>query len=372
MQVPFMDLKSMHNPLKKEILAAWEEILETSNFVGGPHVEAFEQEFAEVCDAKYAVAVHSGTDALRLTLIALGVKPGDEVITVPNTFIATTEAITQAGAKPVFVDIDPKTYNIDVTKIASAITPNTVGILPVHLYGQPADMDFILEIASEKNLWVLEDACQAHLAEYKGRKAGSLGHAAAFSFYPGKNLGSCGEGGAVTTNDPSLAQTVRILRDHGQIKKYYHNMEGYNARLSTLQCAALRIKLKHLPSWTEARQNNAKKYTKYLMENKAVVTPFVPSWANPVWHLYVVLVEDRDIVQKCLTEKGISTGLHYPIPLHCQNAYSYLDFNGGAYPISEFCAKRILSLPMFPDLTEEQISFVAESLSEIVMSQKAN
>ena len=377
MQVPFMDLKSMHRPLKDEILAAWEEILDSAYFVGGKHVEAFEQEFAVACDTKYAVAVHSGTDALRLALLALGVKPGDEVITVPNTFIATTEAITQAGAKPVFVDIDPQTYNMDVTKIESAVTPNTVGVLPVHLYGQPADMDPILDIAKKKNLWVLEDACQAHLAEYKGRKAGSLGNAAAFSFYPGKNLGSCGEGGAVTTNDPKLDQKVKMLRDHGQAQKYYHDMEGYNARLSALQCAALRIKLRHLPSWTEKRRKNAYKYTKYLKGITGIKTPFVPTWANPVWHLYVILVENRDTIQSRLSEMGISTGLHYPIPLHFQKAYSYLKIDNHkhdkeTYTVTESCAKRLLSLPMFPELTEEQISYVSECLNEILLTKNAD
>lgn len=357
MQVPFLDLKSSHSLLKKEILLAWEDILDKTQFVGGPYIEAFESEFAKACTTKYAVAVHSGTDALRLALIALGVKNGDEVITVPNTFIATTEAIAQAGAKPVFVDINPKTYNINVSKIESAITPNTVGILPVHLYGQPVDMDPILEIAQKKNLWVLEDACQAHLAEYKGKRVGSLGNAAAFSFYPGKNLGSCGEGGAVTTNDPDIAQKVKMLRDHGQAKKYYHDMEGYNARLSTLQCAVLSIKLKHLPEWTEKRRENAKIYKNYLQE-----IPFVPSFANPVWHLYVILVDNRDTVQANLQEKGILTGLHYPIPLHIQRAYSHFNFNRGAFPATELCSSKLLSLPMFPELTEEQICFVTKCL----------
>lgn len=364
MQVPFLDLKTMHQPLKEEILSAWAEILEKTQFVGGPHVEAFEEEFAAACATKYAVAVHSGTDALRLALLALRVKPGDEVITVPNTFIATTEAITQAGGKPVFVDVDPQTYNIDVTKIDAAITPKTVGILPVHLYGQPADMAPILKIAGKKNLWVLEDACQAHLAEYKEKKVGSLGHIAAFSFYPGKNLGSCGEGGAVTTNDPNLAQIVRMLRDHGQAKKYYHDMEGYNARLSALQCAALRIKLKHLPSWTDARRSNAQKYQEYLKDIPGLKTPFVPSWANPVWHLYVILLENRGGIQTHLSAMAVSTGLHYPIPLHLQKAYSYLERFEGAYPVTETCAKNLLSLPMFPGLIEEQICYVAECLGK--------
>lgn len=368
MQVPFLDLKSIHKPLKQEILTAWEEILETTCFVGGPHIEAFEYEFAEACNVKHAVAVHSGTDALRLALLALGAKPGDEVITVPNTFIATTEAITQAGAKPVFVDIDSKTYNIDISQINSVITSNTVGILPVHLYGQPADMDPILEIAKKKNLWVLEDACQAHLAEYKGKKIGSLGHAAAFSFYPGKNLGSCGEGGAVTTNDPNLAHMVRMLRDHGQAKKYYHDLEGYNARLSAIQCAALRIKLKHLPSWNKARQNIAKKYTDFLRDTREVETPFVPLWANPVWHLYVIMVENRDKIKSRLSEMGVSTGLHYPIPLHLQKAYSYLNFGKNSYPVTESCALRLLSLPMFPEFPEEQIYYVTECLRKILLN----
>ncbi|MGA1826131.1 MAG: DegT/DnrJ/EryC1/StrS family aminotransferase [bacterium] len=367
MHVPFMDLKTVHQRLKKEILAAWEEILETAYFVGGPHVEAFEQEFAASCGAEYAVAVSTGTDALRLAMIALGVKPGDEVITAPNTFIATTEAITQAGGKPVFVDINPQTYNIDVTKIDSAITKNTVGIVPIHLYGQPADMTPILEIAGKRNLWVLEDACQAHLAEYRGKRAGSLGHAAAFSFYPGKNLGSCGEGGAVTTNDSTVARTIKMLRDHGQVKKYYHDMEGYNARLSALQCAALRIKLKHLPAWTEARRQNAQQYNEYLHDIPGIKIPLVPCWINPVWHLYVVLLENRDEIQRRLNDMGIATGLHYPIPLHLQKAYAHLGFSEGDYPVTESCAKRLLSLPMFPGLSEEHILYIAEYLRSIVL-----
>ncbi|MGA1869146.1 MAG: DegT/DnrJ/EryC1/StrS family aminotransferase [bacterium] len=368
MHVPFIDLIKTHTPLNQEILAAWEEILNTTRFVGGPHVDAFEDEFAGACGVKYAVAVHSGTDGIRLALLALGVKPGDEIITVPNTFIATTEAITQAGAKPIFIDIDPHTYNMDVNKIESAITAHTVGIVPVHLYGQPCDMDPICQIAKDKNLWVLEDACQAHLAEYKDKKAGSLGDAAAFSFYPGKNLGSCGEGGAVTTDNPDLAQTVRMLRDHGQARKYYHDREGYNARLSALQCAALRIKLKHLPSWTKQRQRNADKYTEYLQNINGVTLPFVPSWAKPVWHLYVILVENRDRIQSQLSDMGVSTALHYPIPLHLQKAYSYFAFDKGAFPVTESCATRLLSLPMFPELTEDQIFHVAECLRKIIVS----
>ncbi|MBW1796072.1 MAG: DegT/DnrJ/EryC1/StrS family aminotransferase [Deltaproteobacteria bacterium] len=264
MQVPFLDLKTQNRALKAEILPLWEEILDSAAFIAGKHVSAFEEEFASACSVKHCVAVNSGTDALRFIFLALDLKPGDEVITVPNTFIATTEAITQASGNIVFVDIDPETYNMDPTKIEAAITPKTRGIVPVHLYGQPADMDPILAIAERHGLWVVEDACQAHLAEYRDRKAGSMGIAAAFSFYPGKNMGACGEGGAVTTNDEDLAAKVRMLRDHGQAKKYYHDMEGYNGRCDALQAAALRVKLKHLPAWNEARRKNAKRYFELL------------------------------------------------------------------------------------------------------------
>ena len=327
---------------------------------------AFEEEFAAACSAKYCVMVNSGTDALRFIFLALGLEPGDEVISVPNTFIATTEAISQAGGKIAFVDIYPDTYNMDPDKIEDAITIRTKGIVPVHLYGQPAAMERILAIAQRYGLWVVEDACQAHLAEYKGQKVGSLGIAAAFSFYPGKNLGACGEAGAVTTNDSELASKVRMLRDHGQAKKYYHDFEGYNGRCDALQAAALRVKLRYLPAWNEARRKNANRYSELLKDVNGILLPKVISHCSPVFHLFVIQVENRDAIVNSLNERSIGTGLHYPIPLNLQKAYRHLDLPEGSFPVSEGCAKRIVSLPMYPELTEDQIVYVCESLKEIL------
>lgn len=366
MEVPFLDLKAQNRALKAEILPLWEKILDSAGFIGGKHVDAFEEEFASACSVKHCVAVNSGTDALRFIFLALGLEPGDEIITVPNTFIATTEAITQAGGKIVFVDVDPGTYNIDPAKIEEVITPRTRGIVPVHLYGQPADMDAILAIAKKHGLWVVEDACQAHLAEYKGRKVGSIGIAAAFSFYPGKNMGACGEGGAVTTNDENIAAKVRMLRDHGQSKKYHHEMEGYNGRCDALQTAALRVKLKHLPAWNEARRKNAQRYFELLKDTDGINLPIIHQNCLSVFHLFVIQVEERDIVQEALRKMGISTGLHYPIPLHLQKAYEHMKLPVGSFPVAEACAKRLLSLPMYPELIEEQIRCVSISLKKVV------
>ena len=366
MEVPFLDLKAQNRALKTEILPLWEEILDSAGFIGGKHVNIFEEEFAKACSVKQCVAVNSGTDALRFIFLALGLQPGDEVITVPNTFIATTESITQAGGKIVFVDVDPVTYNMDPAKIEEVITPMTRGIVPVHLYGQPADMDAILAIAKKHDLWVVEDACQAHLAEYKGRKAGSIGVAGAFSFYPGKNMGACGEGGVVTTNDENLAAKVRMLRDHGQSKKYHHEIEGYNGRCDALQAAALRVKLKHLPAWNEARRKNAKVYLDLLIDFDGVILPKTAEGCLHVYHLFVIQVDNRDDVVEALKQKGISIGLHYPIPLHLQKAYGHMELSVGSYPVAEACAKRLLSLPMYPELTEEQIQWVSSSLKKIV------
>ena len=366
MKVPFLDLKAQNQALKAEILPLWEEILDLAGFIGGKHVSAFEEEFASACSVKHCVAVNSGTDALRFIFLALGLKPTDEIITVSNTFIATTEAITQAGGKIVFVDVDPVTYNMDPAKIEEVITPRTRGIVPVHLYGQPADMDPILAIAKKHGLWVVEDACQAHLAEYKGRKVGSMGIAAAFSFYPGKNMGACGEGGAVTTNDENLAAKVRMLRDHGQSRKYHHEMEGYNGRCDALQAAALRVKLKRLPAWNEARRKNAQCYFEFLQDTYGVKLPVIHQNCLSVFHLFVIQVEKRDIIQEALGKVGISTGLHYPIPLHMQKAYQHMGLAVGSFPVAEACAKRLLSLPMYPELSEEQIVYVCDCLGEIL------
>ena len=366
MKVPFLDLKAQNQALKVEILPLWEEILDSAGFIGGKHVSAFEEEFASACSVKHCVAVNSGTDALRFIFLALGLKPTDEIITVSNTFIATTEAITQAGGKIVFVDVDPVTYNMDPAKIEEVITPRTRSIVPVHLYGQPADMDPILAIAKKHGLWVVEDACQAHLAEYKGCKAGSMGIAAAFSFYPGKNMGACGESGAITTNDENLAAKVRMLRDHGQSKKYHHEIEGYNGRCDALQAAALRVKLKRLPAWNEARRKNAQCYFEFLQDTYGVKLPVIHQNCLPVFHLFVIQVEKRDIVQEALGKVGISTELHYPIPLHMQKAYQHMGLAVGSFPVAEACAKRLLSLPMYPELTKEQIRIVSNSLKKIV------
>ena len=366
MEVPFLDLKAQNRALKAEILPLWEEILDSAGFIGGKHVSAFEEEFASACSVKHCVAVNSGTDALRFIFLALGLESGDEIITVSNTFIATTESITQAGGKIVFVDIDPDTYNMDASKLEGAITPKTKGIVPVHLYGQPADMDAILAIAKKHGLWVVEDACQAHLAEYKGRKAGSIGIAGAFSFYPGKNMGACGEGGAVTTNDENLATKVRMLRDHGQSRKYHHEIEGYNGRCDALQAAALRVKLKHLPAWNEARRKNAQCYFEFLQDTNGIVLPKIHQKCLSVFHLFVIQVEKRDSVQEALAKVGISIGLHYPIPLHLQKVYEHMKLPIGSFPVAEACAKRLLSLPMYPELSEEQIRCVSISLKKVV------
>ena len=366
MNVPFIDLKAQNRKLKSEILPLWEEIFESASFIGGHHVISFEKEFARACEVDHAVAVSSGTDALRFIFLALDLREGDEIITVPNTFIATTEAISQAGGKIVFVDINPETYNIDASKIESAITSKTKGIVPVHLYGQTADMDSIMTVAEKYGLWVVEDACQAHLAEYKGCKAGSMGIASGFSFYPGKNLGACGEGGAVTTNDSAIAEKVRILRDHGQGIKYYHKVEGFNGRCDALQAAVLRVKLKHLPDWNEDRRRNAQRYIDFLKDVDAIVLPKVADECLSVYHLFVVQLEERDRIAKALNAKGIGTGLHYPLPLHFQKAYAYLGLQKGPFPKAEACASRVLSLPMFPELNEEQIVYIGECIKEIV------
>lgn len=366
MNVPFLDLKSLHQVLKPEILPLWEEILESAGFVGGKHVQTFEREFAEACTARECVIVNSGTDALRFIFLALGLQPGDEVITVANTFIATTEAISQSLGKIVLIDVTPGTFTMDPVQIEKAITSKTKGIVPVHLYGQMADMGPILAIAEKHGLWVVEDACQAHLAEYKNHKAGSMGIAGAFSFYPGKNLGACGEAGAITTNNSELAQKITMLRDHGQVRKYYHDMEGYNGRCDALQAAALRVKLRYLTTWNEQRRQNAKIYFEELKDLEGLKLPVVSPDVLPVFHLFVVQVKQREKIEEYLNKKGVATGLHYPIPLHLQNAYSQLNLGEGSFPVTEKQAKESLSLPMFPSLTKEQIIYTCDALKEAV------
>ncbi|MGA8185682.1 MAG: DegT/DnrJ/EryC1/StrS family aminotransferase [Terriglobia bacterium] len=386
-KVPFLDLNGLHAEIEEDLVAVFRRALKTAGFVGGPEVEQFEKEFAEFCDVDHCVGVNSGTDALRFALIAAGVGSGDAVVTVPNTFIATTEAISQAGAVPRFVDVDPRTYNMDAGRLEDYLankcfvertggrlfdlaTGNVVkAIVPVHLYGQPVDMDPVLELAERYHLAVIEDACQAHGAQYFSRKmkqwrrAGSMGLAAAFSFYPGKNLGACGEGGAVTTNDPEVARKVRMLRDHGQPKKYYHDVEGYNGRLDSIQAGILRIKLRLLAGWNEKRREAAIRYRE-LLGDQAVILPREPEWANAVYHLFVVRTEDRSEAMEFLSEGGVGSGIHYPIPLHLQKAYSHLGYQAGDFPVAEKAAAEIVSLPMFPGITSEQQQIVAARLLE--------
>ena len=362
MNIPFLDLKVQYRQIEVELKPILEEIMASGAFIGGAPVAAFEEEFAAFCGARHCVGLNSGTDALRFALMAVGVQPGDEVITVPHTFIATTEAISQAGATPVFVDIDPDTCCIDVNQIPRRITFRTRAILPVHLYGQPADMDPILEIARKHQLAVIEDACQAHGALYKGRPAGSMGIAGCFSFYPGKNLGAFGDAGAVVTDDEKLAQIFRMLREHGQSRKYYHEMEGYTGRLDAIQAAVLRIKLKRLAQWNQARRAHASVYNQLLADIPGVSVVKEAAFAQSVYHLYVILVEDRDGLQAFLTEKGVGTGLHYPLPLHLQRAYTRMGFQKGDFPVSEQIAKRLLSLPMYAELTREHMEYVVDCI----------
>jgi dTDP-4-amino-4,6-dideoxygalactose transaminase len=366
MDVPFLNLKIQYKQIENEVIPMLTEAMSNAAFIGGPQVSGLEKEFSEFCESKYCVAVNSGTDALRFALIAAGIGNGDEVITVPNTFIATTEAISQAGAKPVFVDILPDTYNINPGLIEKKINKNTKAILPVHLYGQPADMDAIMQIAKKHNLIVIEDACQAHGALYKGKKAGSMGLAGCFSFYPGKNLGAFGEGGAVVTQDEKLAKQMSMLRDHGQEQKYYHAIEGYNGRLDAIQAGVLRIKLKRLKAWNDARRKNVTIYNELLSKIDGITTPVEAKGVESVYHIYLILVDDRDSLQKHLAGKGIGTGLHYPVPLHLQKAYSNMGFKEGDFPVSEKVSKRLLSLPMFAELTKEQIEYVCESIKEFM------
>lgn len=366
MKVPFIDLKIQYKQIEHEVAPMITAAMANGAFIGGEQVSCFETEFARFCNSSYCVGVNSGTDALRFALMATGIGPGDEVITVPNTFIATTEAISQVGAKPVFVDVYPDTCNMDISKIEDKITENTKAIIPVHLYGQPADMNPILEIAQKNNIAVIEDACQAHGAKYKKRKAGSMGAVGCFSFYPGKNLGAFGEGGAIVTQDEAIAQKIRMIRDHGQRKKYFHDLEGYNGRLDAIQAGVLRIKLKRLDDWNKARQQNAAYYNELLSEIQSITLATEAEFADSVYHLYVILVDDRDKLQKFLDSKGIATGLHYPLPLHLQKAYKRLGYKKGAFPVTEHIADRLLSLPMFPELKPEQIEYVVKSIKEFM------
>jgi len=360
--IPFLDLARQHSELNEEFVTAFRRALQSGAFVGGPEVAGFEHEFATFVGAPECVAVNSGTDALRFAYQAMNIKPGDEVITVPNTFIATTAALTQAGATVRFVDVDENTLTLDPEALAAAITPRTAGIVPVHLYGQPADMDPILDVAARHGLWVVEDAAQAHGAEYKGRRVGTLGALAAFSFYPGKNLGALGEAGATVGSERERLETVRRLREHGQSRKYYHEVEGYNGRLDALQAAFLRIKLRHLPRWNDERRNAAALYRDALSGISEVVPLVEAPYARHAYHLFVIRADRRDALQTHLSALRIGTGLHYPLPLHLQNAYATLGLRRGAFPVTEAAADNILSLPMFPELTEAQIGRVTDAI----------
>lgn len=391
--IPFLDLVAPHLELEDELTAVFQQAIRSAGFIGGPMVENFEKEFAAFCHAEHAVAVNSGTDALRFALMAGGIRSGEVVVTVPNTFIATTEAISQAGALPEFVDIDEQTYNMDPEKLREYLkTQCTVaadgqvvskrscrpvtGIVPVHLYGQIADMDPILELAEKYRLTVIEDACQAHGAEYFSRKygrwfkAGSMGRAAAFSFYPGKNLGACGEGGAVTTNDECIADAAKMLRDHGQTKKYYHDVEGYNGRLDAIQTGILSVKLKHLPEWNAKRRERADEYKRLFMASgDGIQVPFEPSWSRAVYHLYVIRTRDREGMMNHLRGASIGTGIHYPIPLHLQRAYEFMEYTNGNFPVTEKVASEIVSLPMFPQLKAEHQARVANEAVRFFQNQ---
>jgi dTDP-4-amino-4,6-dideoxygalactose transaminase len=359
--IPFVDLKAQYLSIKEEIDAAVLNVLDSTQFILGSEVAAFEQEFAQYCHADYGIAVNTGTSALHLALLSAGIGPGDEVITTPFTFIATVAAIVYTGATPVFVDIDPVSYTIDVTKIEQAITEKTKAILPVHLYGQPADMNPIMEIARRYGLIVIEDAAQAHRAEYKGQRVGSIGDIGCFSFYPGKNLGAYGEGGAVVTNNPEYAHTMKMLRDWGQEQRYHHVLKGYNYRMDGIQGGILRVKLRYLDKWTEARRTLAKQYDE-LLANSSVKTPTVMPYSYHVYHVYAVRSPQRDLLQQKLQEQGIQTGIHYPIPVHLQQAYADLGYKTGDFPHCEAASQEVLSLPMFAELTTELQTQVIQAI----------
>jgi dTDP-4-amino-4,6-dideoxygalactose transaminase len=362
--ISFMDLKAQHRPLEEELIEAVSKVIKSCGFVLGPEVAAFESEFAAFSKAAHCVALNTGTSALHLALLAAGIGPGDEVITVTHTFVATVSAIRYSGATPVLVDIDPVSFTMDPALIEKAITPKTKAIIPVHLYGQMADMDPIVAIAKKHNLVLIEDACQAHGAEYKGRRAGSIGDIAAFSFYPGKNLGACGEGGGATSNSAAHDKTMRMLRDWGQDRKYNHLLEGYNYRMDGMQGACLRVKLRHLEAWTEGRRRVADRYREALGNDERFRLPAEVEGRRHVWHIYALRVADRDTFMKWMLERGIQTGIHYPTPVHLQPAFKVLGYEKGAFPHSEKAADEVVSLPMFPELTPEDQDKVIAALKE--------
>lgn len=365
MEIPFLNLKAQYSSIRDEITEAIQEVIDRTAFAGGPCVSRFEKEFADYCQTRDTVAVNSGTTALWMALMGLGIKAGDEVITVPNTFIATAEAISFCGAKPVFVDVDEKTYTMNPDLLETAISNKTKAIIPVHLYGQMADMDPILEIAKSHGIHVIEDASQAHGAEYHGKRAGSIADAGCFSFYPGKNLGAYGEAGAIVTNNPQLADWMRMFRDHGQAKKYYHSIIGWNSRMDGLQAAVLSVKLRHIEEWTEARRKNAALYNQLLSGNDDIILPVEAGYARHVYHIYAIRVCERDTFIQSLQTVGISCGIHYPVPIHLQKAYECLGLGEGSFPVAEHCASIQVSLPMYAELTERDIEHVTGNIASL-------
>lgn len=366
MKVPFLDLKVQYESLQDEIKDAIQQVLDRTAFAGGPFVKQFEEAFGGFCECESAIGVSSGTSALWLALLGLGVGSGDEVITVPNTFIATVEAISFCGATPVFVDIDEETHTMDPNLLEAAITPKTKAVIPVHLYGQMADMDPIMDIAKRHNLAVIEDSAQAHGAEYRGRRAGSIGDAGCFSFYPGKNLGAYGEAGAIVTSDEELAKKIRMLQDHGQSRKYHHDVIGWNGRMDGFQGAILNVKLKHIDGWNDARRKNANLYHKLLSDLDGVILPREADYAKHIYHVFSVRVKGRDRLMETLSEKNIHCGIHYPIPVHLTKAYEFLGLKKGSYPVAEEIAGELISLPMFPELDQDQINYVVLQMKQMI------
>lgn len=368
MNVPFLDLKAQLPKIRSEVESRFSSIIENTAFVCGKEVQEFEEKFSELHGISYTVGLSSGTDANHIAMLCCDIKRGDEVIVPVNTFIATAEGISLSGATPVFVDVNEKTYNIDIEKIDKKITQFTKAINPVHLFGQPADLDPIKEIAIKNDLFVVEDAAQAHLAEYRNKRVGGVGHIASWSFYPGKNLGAWGEAGAVSTNDEEMYSKAKKMRDHGSGKKYYHDLVGHNYRMSEFQAAVLNVKMKFIPEWTNMRRINAQKYNERLSQIEQVVAPFDFHDIKHVYHLYVIRARDRDKLQEFLKDNNIGTGLHYPIPLHLTQAYAHIGHKNGDFPMAEKLANEILSLPMYPELTEEQIDYVCEKIKEFYVS----
>ncbi|MBA5804960.1 DegT/DnrJ/EryC1/StrS family aminotransferase [Rhizobium changzhiense] len=366
--IPFLDIKAQYQSIKGEIDAAVLGVLASGQYVLGDEVAHFEQEFADYCNVKHAIAVNTGTSALHLALLAAGVGPGDEVMTVPFTFVATVSAICYTGAQPVFVDVEPVTLTMDPAEVEAKITPRTKAIVPVHLYGQMADMDAIKAIADLHGIPVIEDACQAHGAQYKGHRAGSIGVSGCFSFYPGKNLGACGEGGIVVTNDDDQAKTMRMLRDWGQEQRYHHLLKGFNYRMDALQGAILRVKLGHLEDWTEARRSLARRYSSLLAGLTDLTIPVEAADRRHVYHVYAIRSRDRDGLQRLLSAEGIPSGLHYPIPVHLQKAHADLGYQAGDFPVSEAAAREVLSLPIYPEMPVRHVDQVAAALEYAYVS----